>query len=81
MSVIMKGDTGNPNPLAIPIAFCEVLFSLEDEEEFLKKYPQKHHLLRGSYFLEIENGKKNANFMINEYGKHGFKCSEYLPIH
>lgn len=80
MKIIQKGDAGNPDPLAIPIAFCKTLYSLEDEENFVKKYPNKHHLLHGSYFLQIEQGKKTSSFMINEYAKHGFQCSKYLPM-
>ena len=80
MKIIIKGDAGNPDPLAIPIAFCKTLYSLEDEEKFVKKYPNKHHLLHGNYFLSIEKGKEISSFMINEYAKHGFQCSKYVPV-
>lgn len=80
LKIILKGDAGNPDPLAIPIAFCKTLYSLEDEQNFVKKYPNKHHLLHGSYFLTIEQGKETSRFMINKYAKYGFQCSKYVPV-
>lgn len=80
LMIIQKGDAGNPDPLEIPKAFCEVLDSLKQEIKFAKSHPDKNHLLSGSYFIELEKGMKVSNFMLKEYGKHGFKCSSYFPL-